>query len=37
MRAFLFERGYKIYQKVSIDEIYIKKSLLKKLALSTQD
>jgi len=34
LRNFLSEKGYKIYQKVSIDEIYIKKSLLKKLPSS---
>jgi hypothetical protein len=37
MRAFLFERGYKIYQKVSIDKIYVKTLLLKKPALSTRN
>jgi hypothetical protein len=31
LRHFLAEKGYKIYQKVSIDEIYVKKSLLKSL------
>jgi hypothetical protein len=31
LRNFLVDRGYKIFQKVSIDEIYVKKSLLKKM------
>jgi hypothetical protein len=30
LRQFLFNLGYKLYQKVSIDEIYVKRSLLKK-------
>jgi hypothetical protein len=31
LRNILFNNGYKIYQKVAIDEIYVKKSFLKKL------
>lgn len=34
LRNFLSDKGYKIYQTVSIDEIYVKKSLLKRLASS---
>ena len=30
LRKMLFNLGYKLYQKVSIDEIYVKKSLLRK-------
>ena len=29
LRNFLTSKGYKIYQKVKIDEIYVKRSLLK--------
>ena len=29
LRKFLTSKGYKIYQKVKIDEIYVKRSLLK--------
>ena len=30
LREYMLEQGYVIYQKVAIDEIYIKKSLLKR-------
>jgi hypothetical protein len=31
LRDLMLRNGYKLYQKVSIDEIYVKRSFLKKL------